>query len=526
LSAVFPAFDPEDRDYPLALRYDPPADYLDPLGLPHVPTRIREAGAQIVAIAIAKTPDWVSYSRNQNHYSRRGRRYDERPDLYRHSVIVRAVEWLADGGWIENNIAPANPRCGRQSVFRATAALLEALGKTPLPAAKPKQKELIQLRNAHGQLIDFDDTVRTDRMRRHLVEINEAMTSNTVELPVDIGERCGDFLVIGGAYVNLSQNALWRIFNVDFRRGGRFYGPGCQTLPKALRHQMLVNGEPVAEPDYPSHHPRILYGLKGLPLIVDPYDLGDRWPRESVKRAVLILINAPTRQSVIGALVHDPELGLGRKDAERLIEDMKRKHKPIGDSFHSGIGCHLQRIDSDMTEKVLLGLTRLGVPVLPVHDSYIVTERHEGVARDQMDEAFETVILRERGVSRKRKVFQPVKTEQSYTMVACSPVRPSFPSPSFPPPGPLPSCGVASIAFFDAGRRITPLGRLATLDAQRRRNIEQAKLAHLVGISRPTLANILAGRFGASQQTVERIADVIASTPAFERQPFLPGLAA
>ena len=134
LSAVFPAFDPEDRDYPLALRYDPPADYLDPLGLPHVPTRIREAGAQIVAIAIAKTPDWVSYSRNQNHYSRRGRRYDERPDLYRHSVIVRAVEWLADGGWIENNIAPANPRCGRQSVFRATAALLEALGKTPLPA--------------------------------------------------------------------------------------------------------------------------------------------------------------------------------------------------------------------------------------------------------------------------------------------------------------------------------------------------------------------------------------------------------
>jgi len=40
------------------------------------------------------------------------------------------------------------------------------------------------------------------------------------------------------------------------------------------------------------------------------------------------------------------------------------------------------------------------------------------------------------------------------------------------------------------------------------------------------LANILARRFGASPRTAKRIAEVIELTPAFERQPFLPGLVA
>jgi plasmid maintenance system antidote protein VapI len=49
---------------------------------------------------------------------------------------------------------------------------------------------------------------------------------------------------------------------------------------------------------------------------------------------------------------------------------------------------------------------------------------------------------------------------------------------------------------------------------------------NLLGIRRLTLSNILAGRFGASPQTAERIAEIVATTPAFERQPFLPGLTA
>jgi len=378
-----------DRDHPLVMRYNPPSDYLAPLGLAYAPDCVLEAAAQIAAIAIATAPERVSYSRNNNHYARRGRRYDERPDLYRRRIIIPAVDLLAHSNWIDNWIAPANPHLGWQSTFSATPALLDAL--RPLPPTMPKRRALIQLRNAQGQLEDFRDTERTGRMLRHLQEINEAVNSVTLELAVHIGECRGDFLVIDGAYVNLRQNMLWRIFNVEFKYGGRFYGPGAQTLPKALRQQLRLNGEPVAEPDYASHHIKILHALEGLQLTGSPYDI-DAWPRDVVKRAVLVLLNAPTRRSAIGALTHDPSLGLDLGDARRLVQAVKHKHKPIENYFHSGIGCRLQRIDSDMTERVLLGLTRRGIPGLPVHDSYIVPAQYEGTARDLMDEAFETVI--------------------------------------------------------------------------------------------------------------------------------------
>jgi DNA-binding XRE family transcriptional regulator len=85
---------------------------------------------------------------------------------------------------------------------------------------------------------------------------------------------------------------------------------------------------------------------------------------------------------------------------------------------------------------------------------------------------------------------------------------------------------LALVGFFDDRRRITKIGRLAVLNAKRRCGIRQEELTNLAAISRPTLANILAGRFGTSQEVAERIGRIVLTTPEHERQPFLPGLAA
>ncbi len=53
-----------------------------------------------------------------------------------------------------------------------------------------------------------------------------------------------------------------------------------------------------------------------------------------------------------------------------------------------------------MAERVLLGLIRQGCPALPIHDSFVVPAKHDGIAREQMVEAFETVIARDLRVSR------------------------------------------------------------------------------------------------------------------------------
>ncbi len=53
-----------------------------------------------------------------------------------------------------------------------------------------------------------------------------------------------------------------------------------------------------------------------------------------------------------------------------------------------------------MAERVLLGLLRKGCSALAIHDSFIVPAKDDGIAREQMVAAFETVIAIERRVSR------------------------------------------------------------------------------------------------------------------------------
>src|SRR4051794_32694532 len=139
-----------DRDHPLVLRYNPPKGWLQPLALPSASALHEQARAQIAAIALDKArhqQSWISYSRNRNHYSRRGRRYDEHPELYRYSIIPPSVDVLVTAGYLESITAPRDQNCSRQSPFRATPAFIEALGDIPPPVAKPKQRALVQLRD-------------------------------------------------------------------------------------------------------------------------------------------------------------------------------------------------------------------------------------------------------------------------------------------------------------------------------------------------------------------------------------------
>jgi hypothetical protein len=150
----------------------------------------------------------------------------------------------------------------------------------------------------------------------------------------------------------------------------------------------------VAEPDYHAHHVKILYALRGLPLRADedPYII-DGWNRDLVKRAVLIIINASTLQSAVGAITQ--KFAIDGDTARNLVDDIKARHAPIEAHFHSGAGRWLQRIDSEMAERVMLGLIRQGCPIIGVHDSFVVLVRYEGVALDHIDEAFKTVIAEE-----------------------------------------------------------------------------------------------------------------------------------
>jgi hypothetical protein len=73
---------------------------------------------------------------------------------------------------------------------------------------------------------------------------------------------------------------LYRIFNRgSFSNGGRFYGTWWQQIPKEIRPQLLIDGEPTIEHDYPQLHPNMLYAQIGARLEGDAYAV-DGWPSQ------------------------------------------------------------------------------------------------------------------------------------------------------------------------------------------------------------------------------------------------------
>ena len=162
-------------------------------------------------------------------------------------------------------------------------------------------------------------------------------------------------------------------------------------MPKNARKQIMIGGEPVVEIDFKTLHPAILYAEAGAELPEDSYSL-EGWPRALVKVALLVLINASTRPKARAALAqHDAMAAVAPKGsqeayaaADRLIEDVKRMHRPIARFFHSDKGAELMSIDAEMAEAVMGIMMMAGIVVLPVHDSFLVQ-------RSQADKLEETM---------------------------------------------------------------------------------------------------------------------------------------
>ena len=202
-----------------------------------------------------------------------------------------------------------------------------------------------------------------------------------------------------------------RIFNEAWNRGGRAYAL-WQNVPKVERKLFRMGVEPMAELDYRSIHPSLLYAEHGLSVPDDCYDIPgyqSKGDRDKVKLAVVILINADTLNSAVMALAAEIENqarghrglkiltrtedipGYRLNEARRLIEAVKIHHKPIRAAFHSGAGARLQAIDAAIAEAVWWTMYTRGVVVLPVHDSFIVQESKAAELEEVMIDAAEKV---------------------------------------------------------------------------------------------------------------------------------------
>jgi len=336
--------------------------------------------AVLTEAALAASHDRaVSYSRRKAHYVGRQRYYGP---SYAYRTILPAVSDGVAAGLLEEQRARPGSR-ERQSRFRATSRLCQLLKNSPAEF-RPGQ-EVIWLRDSNGRLIDYQDCPLTDRLRQELKTINRQLETSTVGFSGPDVRRDGNWWIIGETHYFSAPPRLRRVFSrASFDMGGRAYGP-WQSLPARHRAMMIINGDPTLEPDFVALHPSIAYALRGVQFVGDPYETAE-FPRNYGKAGYNIALNAKSYSSARAAIAR--ALNLDMATATRLLRAITLKHRAVSDLFFSDVGVRLMRIDSDIALHTVTSCQIKGIPVLPVHDSFITPARHAGQIAEIMEACF------------------------------------------------------------------------------------------------------------------------------------------
>jgi hypothetical protein len=211
------------------------------------------------------------------------------------------------------------------------------------------------------------------------------------------GDLAEIFSMVGLRWVKQtpnSQDKLIVLRDRDMSLHGRFYGGWWQSINSKdweYRTHITIDGHRTCEVDYSSVCLRIVYALRGIS--IDPeedlYDIGipgkySRSKRDLVKEYINAIMNDEEETfSLNKAKLR--QLGLTHEELQTLVLE---RHKPIREELIAGIGLKTQFIDSQIAENIMLTMVDKGVLVLPVHDSFIVKDKHQRLLETVMLESF------------------------------------------------------------------------------------------------------------------------------------------
>ncbi len=268
-----------------------------------------------------------------------------------------------------------------------------------------KGDEIILLRDSKKKYENYEDAQEIEEWRKNLEHINEVLDKTWIDLYVKDTELHAINEQLNRDKdkqpIDFNRKRLRRIFNnSSFEQGGRFYHGWWQEIPKDYRQYVHVNGKMTVEVDYSWMHPLMLYGeYTGKQPNDDPYMVSTsaNLSRDVCKPIFNILVNSKNAHEAYGAIGNElQKKGIEYTSAlvQEIADSFVDKHKEIRDAFFSGEGIKLQRIDSEIAEKVMLRFIDMGYPILPVHDSFVI---HQGL-RDELDKVMMDVFVEVTGL--------------------------------------------------------------------------------------------------------------------------------
>jgi hypothetical protein len=326
-------------------------------------------------------------------------------------TILVVLDWLVAEGLVNkrNHFHSRNSSLSRTARYRASESL-QSLFETALFGIDDihahdnkecivlKQIEVIDSESAEtSKSIDYEDTLQTAAMRQRLTAYNKLLNQSHVDIyslakpvikrEIKKGSRKGQLNTVA---IGQHNKFVRRIFSRgSWELHGRFYGGWWQQIGNEDRRHIFINGNPTVEVDFKSMHVALISAELGADVIDDAYAVGaelfpkhtDEEVRAWCKSLVLTAINAKDRPSTYKAFRSDakkgsPEKRLKNIQLEWLLNAFIAKSPHLEDYLCSDQGITLMHKDGMIAADIMNRLTDKGIPVLTVHDSFIVQRHH------------------------------------------------------------------------------------------------------------------------------------------------------
>jgi hypothetical protein len=222
-----------------------------------------------------------------------------------------------------------------------------------------------------------------------------------------------------------------RLFHPNWQHG-RIYivtARGGAALSREERQTIRINGEPTIELDYSAMHPRIAYHLRGLKSPDQPYHLWSQTNDDQKELAKLVVnasLNAKSRRDAIGACCEAIRLKTRKNGEWKQGNKLRRArqlrmalaaigiypgspnffrearkyfvqiydrgleyHAPIACDFLTGFGRELMRVESEIALDVMYHFAAKGIPILGIHDSFVVPASYAGELHQVMHDDYQ-----------------------------------------------------------------------------------------------------------------------------------------
>ena len=372
----------------------------------------------------------IGFSKGKVSYTV-GSRYN---GLFIPRKIIEVEELLVDAGYVEELLHFNSPNRTARSYttrIRHTEALRDLFRKLTIDLHDidtHAHEECIVLHDKYvddpdddtNRKIEYDDKdfspdelALVDIIRGQLQAYNKLLKRTFIDIP-SYTSSTFTRTIKNGRYSGRKQTIslgpdnkfVIRVFNGGlagkWQRGGRFYRGWWQQIDKEDRCKIYINDQPTLEVDFKAFHPNLLSNELGVKLSGDPYDLGKlvlpdvittkEEQREYVKLLVLMGINADSDKKAYQAFRNSDrkdKLGQSLTDIQlaTLLNGVINKHPQFKGVLNTGQALRLMNIDSQIANLVIDHFTQKDIPILCIHDSFIIQYDKEPELRSILDQA-------------------------------------------------------------------------------------------------------------------------------------------